>query len=564
MNPIKRTARLISNSLREISTNFLAFSQWLGQLVRSPFEDVSRALSHRDAAGNDAVKSRKHLLMLPVTICFALFSLVLRILMSPLDLIAGLIQGNRKTVLWSCAGLAVLSVVAIGTFNGSLFGTGSVSAREIELRKLAANSFQNQSFELAATQFDELITIGNAYDSEKLSCAISHARIGNTEKSTEIMKSLAPGPGGTPGYAAAHQAMAVSIVEKIRTEQIRNASVLNTLRWHLSCSGNDVPTEIHRVWYEYYLATNNLAEATSHLKSAANSNPAYLLLLADIYRKQGNEFERIETLKRAATAYAKLVDGDASNVDHRISYSRILFDLERYDLAESVLLNGIEIANEPALRSACAGFYVSLYGQKPNNGNTTDETFSREAFDLLQKSLSYDANHLPTYQALIRLYRVTDDAKGKSNITAMLREILEDDESTALAHFSLSNIYWVDGNFTESQLHMEQAFKANSRFSVVGNNLAWILAHSDPPELDRAFALASQVVENNPDDGRFRDTLATILMKQEQFPVALAEFQKALPTASNRKEIHQKMADIYQKLDRAELAAHHQEQADAK
>ena len=162
-----------------------------------------------------------------------------------------------------------------------------------------------------------------------------------------------------------------------------------------------------------------------------------------------------------------------------------------------------------------------------------------------------------------RLYRASNEGASRQMVTDMLRSYLNDDKPAALVHFALSNIYWIENDIDQSQIHMAKAFKANSNFPVVANNLAWILAHSDPPELDRAYSIAAQVVEKSPRDGRFRDTLATILMKQEKLPVALTEFQKALTTADNRKEIHQKMATIYQKLDKVELAKHHQEQANA-
>jgi tetratricopeptide (TPR) repeat protein len=208
---------------------------------------------------------------------------------------------------------------------------------------------------------------------------------------------------------------------------------------------------------------------------------------------------------------------------------------------------------------------VSLYQQTQNtNGREVPDLESvSESLELLKKSLAYDIDHLPTYQAIIRLHTGTNDDATKQLVTDTLRSYLDSDEPAALVHFALSNIYWTEKDADQSQIHMAKAFEANSNFSVVANNLAWILAHADPPELDRAYSIAAKVVEKSPQDGRFRDTLATILMKQEKLPVALTEFQKALATADNRKEIHQKMASIYRQLDKAELAKHHQEQANA-
>jgi tetratricopeptide (TPR) repeat protein len=284
-------------------------------------------------------------------------------------------------------------------------------------------------------------------------------------------------------------------------------------------------------------------------------------MVAEIYRSQGNELSRKAALKDAAVIFKDRLSSNSDSLKIRIAYSNILFQLGQFKSAEQVLLQDQKMTNEPELRTACAHLYLSQYQQIKSD--FAKEVNPVEQFDLLSKSLAQDINHLPTYQELMKAYRESRANDQRNFIVEMLRKHVSENDSVALAHLSLSNILWIQGKLKESKSHMENAFLLDSKFAFVVNNLAWMLAHGDPPELDRACELAKQVVELNPNDGRFRDTLATILMKQNNHSQALAEFQKAISTADDKKSIHRKMAEIYRALEKHELANQHQHKADA-
>jgi Tfp pilus assembly protein PilF len=77
--------------------------------------------------------------------------------------------------------------------------------------------------------------------------------------------------------------------------------------------------------------------------------------------------------------------------------------------------------------------------------------------------------------------------------------------------------------------------------------------------------MAQQAAIAEPNDGRIRDTLATILMKQKKFDQALAEFQLALQrsmlSTSSKQKIHRKMAEAYRTIGNPDLAAQHDKRA---
>ena len=126
-----------------------------------------------------------------------------------------------------------------------------------------------------------------------------------------------------------------------------------------------------------------------------------------------------------------------------------------------------------------------------------------------------------------------------------------------MAHFALSNILWIQEQRVRARFHLEQAYSLGNNFVVIVNNLAWILANDENPDLERALELARTAVDRAPDNPRFRDTLGTVLMKQSQYEKAISEFQRAINGIPNRSKVHSKLAFCYLALGMTDLAELH-------
>ena len=206
MKFISNLSRSISALIRGMATNIVDLSDWLGRLIRVPIKDLSSAFSKGNVETEKKEPLGKKLLLLPLSICLALLSGLLRILISPLDLVAGLIQGRPKKHLQASIGIVALIAIVFGVYLYAQNNRPEV--RMAKLRRQASASFQKQEFATAAGQYDELMAYDSADDNEKLNWAIAHSRSGNSTKSAEILSELAPGVGGSPGYAVAHQVIA--------------------------------------------------------------------------------------------------------------------------------------------------------------------------------------------------------------------------------------------------------------------------------------------------------------------------------------------------------------------
>jgi tetratricopeptide (TPR) repeat protein len=543
---------LIANIGRQVQGGVRDAVTGLSSVALLPFRDLKRIRERNKVTSfKDLVVS---VLLWPFKMLLSLFSILLRTLMSPMELIVGLFQRNSRDVLWSLPWIATLSFLSLFGY----FGIFNAEARLNQLRKAAIGSFNAGDLVVAEKDYRRLILASSVpKEADLLQWFVTLQATDQKEKATEVISQLAPAPDTNPGYAPAHQLVCAAIVEEM--ERPSDPVTLKALKWHLDCSGDARSPLIERCWAEYYLGINEPQNGLRHMMKAAELNPEYFVMVADINRGLGFRDAQMSALQAAQEHYKFLIEKKPLIHKHRIMYARILKDLGRIDSAEQQLLNGVGLKNDPEIRSACCGFYLMLF-------NEEEDATPERKFELLKKSLRYDPNHSPTYQALIRFYRDMDlNAPQKKSTIEYLRKAIAVDKPAALSFFALSNILWTENKLEESQVLMEKAFSLDSSFAVIANNLAWLLAHSSTPDLERAAAMARQAVIAEPYNGRIRDTLATILMKQKKFDEALAEFQLALQrpmlNTSTKQKIHRKMAEAYRTIGNPDLAAQHDKRA---
>src|SRR5205823_4094587 len=84
------------------------------------------------------------------------------------------------------------------------------------------------------------------------------------------------------------------------------------------------------------------------------------------------------------------------------------------------------------------------------------------------------------------------------------------------------------GKLDQAKQYLEQAYKLDPAGPVLANNLAWVLAHTNPPDLDRALAIINTVIERQPKDARFRETRGQVLAKIGRWHEAITDLQAAL------------------------------------
>lgn len=555
---------MIAGVGKQIASALSDLSSGLNHLIARPIRDLrqttARATYTEGGMGPRKDKSGRSrsflgtILRFPMVLVISILSIAIKILISPGELLVGIFKQSSTMILLALPSIAVL---AAGTYYYSQ--TVSYQARILEYQKTADEKFKLGSYEAAVDTYESLMEMEIPLtDEERFQYALSLTRVDRDNEAQIILRELAPLPGGASGYPLAHQLAAVTLARALKPPVDPDLRAI--LKWHLDSGGETKDPVVNRAWAEYYLSLNEKMSAVRHMELAATVKPEFMVLAATIYQSMDDVVNYRRSLEKANVFFQQLVVEHPTNVTHRMMLSDILLELGDPDAAENTLLKGRSEKRSAELDSAIAAFYLRRYYE-------TDTLSFADRFEYLRKCLSYDINYIDAYEAMTRLYRANKQEESGPNekgreVIKTLRLTIETSDAPALAHFALSNILWEDDIFEESQFHMEKAYELDpKRFAVIANNLAWILAHADEPDLDRAYELSRSVCEKYPDNGRLRDTLATVLMKQKKYDQALVEFARSLPTVSSRPTVHNKMAEIYDAIGKPKYAEKHRARA---
>ena len=361
-------------------------------------------------------------------------------------------------------------------------------------------------------------------------------------------------PDDAIGYGPAHTLMAVSYARQYA--ETKDPKLLGKLRWHLENSKVDTP-QIQQIWASYYIAIEQPEEAVAAMNKAASSNPSNYEALAAIYKQQGRETDSQNALKEGAKVFRRLLDEDSLNNNVRIALAKFLVKLEDYDEAEKVLLKGIRIQRDAMISQAAADFYVLRHDLAREEGADFEVQLQ-----YLYQAINFDPNYPNPYDRMLVLFmdakQSTDsEDKNAETIKERFMDIVTSDNPTPMAHFTLSNMLWQEGDHENAQFHLEQAYTLNKNIVIVLNNLAYMIAHGEDPDLERALELSEAAVSQVPDNAQFRDTLGIIYMKMGRHKDAVSEFQRALPGEADKKAVHEKLAICYDALGMDELAKIH-------
>jgi tetratricopeptide (TPR) repeat protein len=315
--------------------------------------------------------------------------------------------------------------------------------------------------------------------------------------------------------------------------------------------------EAHERLGRLYFSTQQLDKSAKHTATAAEQNRALLLPLAHIRLLQNDRSSAKRIAEKAREQYSRLAQSNQGNVEARMLWADAEAFLGRPSEAERVLLEGLRQEGNQRYRSALVQLYVRCFDARTQSG----EASMAELVQLLERARRYGPSDHAVFHRVAWL--ASRGGKDTEKLRSALNEVLVSGKAPPTVHLILGTIAADQGDYATALLHLEEAHRLQPKMPDVMNNLAWVLANSDPPQLSRALELANTAVEINPAHPEIRHTRGRILFKLGRYREALGDLEAALSAERDDGELHRTLATVYEKLGDSDLAAEHRRAADA-
>lgn len=439
-----------------------------------------------------------------------------------------------------------------------LLGMAIWNRRGIENRYRAAarNAMKEGDLESARVYYARLIDGKRSVAPEdELNWVQLLAANGQHFEARELLEKLAPD--ATPGYGPAHRFRAQMLAAESQVDA-RDGTVspdlLEKWHWHLREGVRDESNEADQLWAAYFLLVGQPEDAVRRLESAARRDPRLWLQVATLTRAMGDDASSERYLKQSLESARERIDDDAHSVDDWLMLVRTLVAQGKLDEAETAVEAGLRVVNDPKLTRAASDLALFRY-------DAADPENIPERIRFLAKASKLDRNNPAVYSRLIKFYTQESDAERKEQLRDSLAKSIAEGNEAAFAHFALGSIYFLEHDQDKSLLHIEQAYRQLPEMLEVANNLAWLLANSEQKDLKRAEELIRSVIDRQPNDLRYRDTLASVLEGQERWSDALVELELILPKTptQERSNLHERLANVYRNLGQDDMAKLHED-----
>jgi tetratricopeptide (TPR) repeat protein len=475
-----------------------------------------------------------------------ILSLPFLLLREPIRIFKSLRRARPRDLLFALPAIAILGF--FGFVFVQIFAYGE--AIDNRYARGAQIATEQKDFELAKTYYQRILGDNNITPRQQYDWAMILAQTGEDEQAYALIEKIAPDD--AMGFGPAHKLVAISIARQI--EIAKDKALLSKLRHHLVAS-RDLSPEIEQVWAAYYIATEQRDKAIASLDRAAQKRPSFYITISNLYKQSGQKTESVNALKKAETSFRKTFKKDELEHQNRIAFANVLALLEKFDEAEGLLQQGVRVKPDELIKRSLSDFYAMRYDLARRT-----QLDPQTQMDFLTKAIEIDPNYSAVYSRMIQLFtEVRESPDQAKKIRSLFEEIVTGDRPTALAHFALSNILWIVDERVQAKFHLEQAYLLDNDFVIIINNLAWILAQEESPDLERALELAETAVSRVPESPRFRDTLGTVLVKLGRHKEAISELQLALSGVPDTAPVHKKLAFCYKSIGMNDLAEMHLE-----
>jgi tetratricopeptide (TPR) repeat protein len=400
---------------------------------------------------------------------------------------------------------------------------------------------------MAKLCFERLALAPDSPTEAQYRLAESLEALGERRRALAILRKLAPDD--RPGDPFAQLRLALLLLSEKPTPPAAAVEAERHLRRSVEGDPNSVPA--NALLAQILIATSRQEQSVPHLRRVVWDRPELRITLARVYRAMSQPEAANDEANLALREFRRRSEANPDDPEARVRWAEAAAFLGDFPTAANVLGEGWQRTKDPRYRPTLA----SLYAAWASIVRADPKAAPGKRLDLLEQGLQLDPNN----QALLNEFSGILRANGAEaeRARAVLRDQLTKGENVAGAHFVLGVDAWFRDRPDEARIHYEQADRLAPGSAEVVNNLAWVLIHTEPPDLRRALTLADAAVERRPDNALFHGTRGVALARLGRWKDALPDLETALPASPREPALRQALVDTYEHLGLSDMAAAH-------
>lgn len=450
---------------------------------------------------------------------------------------------------WGAPIVIALAAIGLAAATGARLSTSDLVVKYREAAARAAARGDTKAVEL---WLEKAVALNPNDKMFRFNLALTAASDGRRDRARQIMHRLAPND--RKGYPDAHFWIAKDMVAG---NLPLTPKLGKTLEFHLThaLDSERAAPEAHAMLGQLFLAQKDVDNAIGHFAEAAKTTPQLRITLGQLYAVQRRPSRAETEFETALEHFRGLAEEDPENVEARLYYARCQTLLGRLPEAERILKAGIESSDDARFPQELAALYLLQFDQLWQK----DRSRIAQALVLLEAATEHAPNDP---RVLHRLSLVAaPPGPARAEVIRLLNRTIAEGKATALVHLALGAIAANEGDFATAKLHCELGLEQQPKTMELMNNLAWAIAHADPPDLDRALNLANAAHQAAPNHPEVLETRGQVFAKLGRWKEAITDLEKALPAMPKRVRVHDALAQAYENLGVKELANEHRRRA---
>ncbi len=290
------------------------------------------------------------------------------------------------------------------------------------------------------------------------------------------------------------------------------------------------------------------------LRRLLSEHPEARIAIADVCRRNGREGQAKIEIDHAIHFYNDRVGTIRETDQDRVYLAQAYLFINDWKEAKEVLATGLDQnPNRPILRRALANIFVQEYRSTIKETSKGVEANT----DLLNTASQLDPSNPAVNQEVMQL--VNAGAKTDQGLIEKLTAQMATGKATAITHLIAANYFFKQNKIEEAIGNWKLSLAKNPNLVLALNNLAVILATTNPPDIDQALQLINRALAIEGPNAELFDSKGDILSAAGKRIEAIAEYEKAIKLQPGRFPTREKIVRHLEKEGMTTEAQAHRE-----